>query len=190
MRGPAQKEFDPVVSPLFIGTVHDQLRKYDGRRVGDERPCPRCQSTELRRNGYQRSRKTVARLITESGFETVGVEVQQFECKECGRSFQGDLSELFYDRCEYARPIVDLCRFHAGESSYNDCERTLQRVYGLQVDRDTIKRYDERFDDHSEAGRAIEVGDVRMSLSFLAFLFGEDLSDSPHVVLQSHTALW
>lgn len=190
MRGPTEKTLDPIVSPLFIGSVHDQLREYDGSRIGAERPCPGCGSTALRRNGYQRTPKTFARLVTESGFEEVGVEVQQFECTDCGRSFQGDLSDQFYERCEYARPIVDLCRFHAVESSYNACESTLEQVYGLQVDRDTIKRYDERFDDDPDTNRAMVVGGERVSLAFLAFLFGEDLQDSPHVVLRSPTALW
>lgn len=190
MRGPTQKTLDPTLSPLFIGTVHDQLREYDGRRIGRERPCPQCGSDDLRRNGYQRERKTVARLVTETGFEEVGVEVQQFECKACGGSFQGDLSELFYEGCEYARPIVDLCRFHAVENSYNACERILQEVYGLQVDRDTIRRYDGKFDDRPDTGRTVVVGGAEVSLPFLASLFGEDLGDSPHLVLRSPSALW
>jgi len=190
MRGPTEKSFDPDISPLFIGTVHQQLREYDGQRAGAERPCPRCDATALRRNGYQRTPKAFARLVTESGFETVGVKVQQFQCKACDRSFQGDLSDLFYDRCQYARPIVDLCRFHAVGSSYNACERFLQQVYGLQVDRDTIKRYDERFDDRPDTDRAIAIGDVSVSIEFLAFLFDEEVSESLPFALQSHTALW
>lgn len=190
MQGPTEKELDPIVSPLFVATVHDSLREYDGRRVGEPRPCPGCGSTDLRRNGYQRTPKTYARLVTESGFETVGVRVQQYECKDCGRSFQGDLSEHFYDGCAYARPVVDLCRFHAAERSYSACERRLQRLYGLQVDRDTVQRYDEAFDDPPDTTRAIVVGDAVVSLSFLTFLLGEDVEEGSHVVFQSHTALW
>ena len=188
MQGPSSKRFDPVTSRLFVGAIHDGLRAYDGRRVGDERPCPRCESSALRRNGYQRARKTFARLITDSGFEEVGVEVQQYECKECGRSFQGDLSEWFYDRCEYAKPVVDLCRFHAVGNTYGGCERLLQRLYGLQVDRDTIKRYDERFEGRPPREQAVRIGGEAVSLPFLSFLFGED--DGQQFVLSSHTALW
>lgn len=188
MQHPDEKTLDPSVSPLFVGAVHDQLREYDGARVGAPRPCPACDSTDNRKNGSQRARKTFARLVTTDGFEEVGLAVQQYECTSCGRSFQGDLSEYFYEGCEYGRPIVDLCRFHAADASYSACERILQRRYGLQVDRDTIERYDTRFDDGS-GGADVSVGGSRVSLRFLAFLFGEEGSDDPFVV-QSHTALW
>jgi transposase-like protein len=188
MQDPNEKTLDPIVSPLFVGAVHDALREYDGERLGRPRPCPRCESTDRRRNGYQRERKTVARLVTESGFEEIGVEVQQYECKACGHSFQGDLSTLFYDGCAYARPIVDLCRFHAADNSYHATERLLEELYGLQVDRDTIERYDERFDGTPDTDRAFAVGGELVSLPFLSFLFGED-DDSP-LVLTSPTALW
>jgi DNA-directed RNA polymerase subunit RPC12/RpoP len=189
MQGPAEKRLDPTVSPLFVDAVHDRLRAYDGRRVGDRRPCPGCGSRALRKNGYQRARKTFARLVTEAGFEEVGLEVQLYECKGCGQSFQGDLSEWFYPRCEYARPIVELCRFHAADHTYSACERLLERRYGLQVDRDTVERYDSRFTEAPDS-RAVAVGERRVSLTFLAFLFGEDLDDDPPFVIRSPTALW
>ena len=190
MQSPSEKILDPVVSPLLIGTIHDQLREYDGKRVGDPRPCPNCDSTNLRKNGYQQAAKTFARLVTRNGFEEVGLEVQQYECKDCGHSFQGDLSEHFYENCEYAKPIVDLCRFHAADNSYHACERILQQRYGLQVDRDTVKRYAERLEGEPLQRADIAVGGRKISLPFLAFVFGEDLEDSPHFVLSGHRALW
>ena len=189
MQGPSSKRFDPVTSRLFVGAIHDGLRAYDGRRVGDERPCPRCESSALRRNGYQRARKTFARLITDAGFEEVGVEVQQYECKECGRSFQGDLSEWFYDRCEYARPVVDLCRFHAAESSASACARTLRQQYGLLVTPETVTRYVDRFDDDVDA-HTIDIGGYSYSLAFLSFLFSDDEDGDPHFVIQRSRAIW
>jgi transposase-like protein len=190
MQSPSKKTLDPVVSPLLIGTIHDQLREYDGMRVGDRQPCPSCNSTDLRKNGYQRAAKTFARLVTQEGFEEVGLEVQQYECKECGHSFQGDLSEYFYEGCEYAKPIVDLCRQHAVSNAYHACERILQQRYGLQIDRDTIKRYDERFEGPPEPGGTVAIGGQQISIPFLAFLFDEDIDEGQPIVLQSHTALW
>lgn len=187
MQTPDEKTPDPVVSPLFVGAIHDELRRYDGMRVGETRPCPNCSSTDLRKNGYQREPKTFARLVTESGFEDVGVQVQQYECKACGRSFQGDLTEDFYDRCDYAKPIVDACLFHAADTAYNHCERLLNRLYGLQVDRDTIRRYDQRFGDRADLA-GVQVGGSVLSVDLLAFLFGE--TDGPHFVITEHTALW
>lgn len=184
------KELDPALSPLFVDAVHDALREYDGRRVGASRPCPRCGSTGLRRNGYQREPKTFARLVTEAGFEEVGVQVQQFECTDCGRSFQADISEFFYEGCAYAKPVVDLCRFHAAESTYAACERRLQDLYGVQVDCDTVQRYEDRFADTPDTSQAVVVGGRKVSLPFLAFLFGDGFEDSSHFVFTSHTALW
>lgn len=190
MEKPTEKTLDPVVSPLFVGTVHDKLREYDGRRVGEPRPCPACESTERRKNGYQRAPKTFARLVTEDGFEEVGLEVQQYECTACGRSFQGDLSAYFYEGCEYGRPIVDLAVFHAGDTTYSEAERLLAGIYGLQIDRDTIQRYDERFERTASPNEWLSVRDYRISLPFLAFLFDQDVEDGWPFVISSETALW
>ncbi len=190
MRGPTEKPFDPAVSPLFVNAIHEELRRYDGMRVGDPRPCPGCGLSDTRKNGYQNEPKTVARLVTADGLEDVGVEVQQFECKECGRSFQGALSELFYDGCSYAKPIVDLCLFHAAQHSPTACERRLRRMYGLQVHRDTVERYADRFADEEADWHAIDIAGHTYSLDFLSFLFGGDDDEYPSFVLKSHTVLW
>jgi transposase-like protein len=190
MRQPAPKTPDLVVPPQFVQAVHDRLREYDGMRTGEERPCPGCSSTSTRKNGYQAAGKTFARLVTADGFEEVALEVQQYECKLCSRSFQGDLSEFFYEDCAYARPVVDLCRFHAVEDSYQAVERKLQQCYGLQVDRDTIERYNRQCGTLSDPRGKIDVDGSSLSLPFLAFVFGESLNDNPHFALSSHTALW
>ena len=189
MREPVDKPFDPVVSPLFVNAIHEELRQVAAERRGEPRPCPNCGSTDHRKNGYQNEQKTVARLVTADGIEDVGIDVQQYECLDCGRSFQGDLSALFYEGCSYAKPVVDLCRFHAAEESPTACERTLRQQYGLQVHRDTVERYADRFDDEVDE-HAIEIAGHRYSLSFLSFLFGNEDSDEPHFVIQRSTALW
>jgi transposase-like protein len=189
MRGPAEKPFDPVVSPLFLNAIHEELRQYDGERVGDPRPCPNCGDENRRKNGYQNAPKTFARLVTESGIETVGVDVQQYECTNCSRSYQGDLSEHFYEGCAYAKPIVDLCRFHALDHSPSECERVLRRRYGLQVNRDTVERYAERFPE-PEDRHAIDIAGHTYSLDFLSHLFGEGDGDEPAFVIKRFRAIW
>jgi len=188
MRGPADKPFDPAVSALFVNAVHEELRRYGERRVGEPRPCPNCDGTDLRKNGSQREAKTVARLVTSDGIEDVGCAVQQYECKNCGRSFQGDTSELFYEGCDYARPVVDCCLFHAATESASACERTLRRCYGLQVHRETVARYAERFDEHERY--PIEIAGHTLSLSFLSELFGDGDADEPNFVITGSQAIW
>jgi len=189
MREPTEKPFEPVVSTVFINAIHEELRRYDGERVGEPRPCPNCGSEEARKNGYQNEPKTVARLVTAEGLAEVGADVQQYQCTDCGRSFQGDLSELFYPRCEYARPVVDLCRTRAADETPTACERTLRRQYGLQVNRDTIARYDRREDGAADS-QVIDIGGYPYSLSFLATLFGDGDTDDPHFVIKRSTAIW
>jgi len=189
MREPTPKEFDPVVSPLFVNAIHEELRRYAGERVGEARACPNCGSDATRKNGYQSEPKTVARLVTADGLEDVGAEVQQYQCTDCGRSFQGDLSELFYEGCAYAKPVVDLCLFHAADTSPTACERTLRRQYGLLVTRETVSRYDERFEGPDES-YTIDIGGYDYSLPFLSFLFSSDDGGDPHFVIQRSRAIW
>jgi len=190
MQHPSEKRADPTVSPRFVHAVHDQLLRYDGMRAGSERPCPGCAATSLRKNGYQAAGKTFARLVTDDGFEVVTLEVQLYECKQCGRSFQGDLTEFFYAGCAYARPIVDLCLFHVVDHSYQSVERILGQWYGLQVDRDTIERYDQRHGPTSTPREHVSVDGSELSVPFLAFLFGENRAESQQFAVSSHTALW
>jgi transposase-like protein len=189
MREPTEKPFDPVVSPVFINAMHEELRQYDGQRVGAERPCPNCESEALRKNGYQNEPKTVARLVTADGLADIGADVQQFQCSDCGHSFQGDLSDLFYEGCAYAKPVVDLCRFHAAESSASACTRTLRQQYGLLVTPETVTRYVDRFDDDVDA-HTIDIGGYSYSLAFLSFLFSDDEDGDPHFVIQRSRAIW
>lgn len=57
------------------------------------------------------------------------------------------MSKLFYEGCPYGKPIVDLCLYHAAKNPFNRAEQILHTHYGIQVDRDTIQRYVERFAD-------------------------------------------
>jgi hypothetical protein len=189
MRGPAEKELDPAVSPLFVSAIHEELYRYEGRRVGGPRPCPNCGSDERRKNGYQNAPKTVARLVTGDGIVDVSTRVQQYECLDCGRSYQGDLSDLFYEGCDYAKPVVDCCRFHARDHSPTACERLLRRRYGLQVNRDTVARYAERFDDDRD-WHAVDIAGYTYSLDFLSELFGDGEDDQPHFVIRRSRAIW
>jgi len=79
---------------------------------------------------------------------------------------------VFYKDCEYAKPVVDLCLFHAAENPFHACERILQNQYGLQVDRDTVQTYAERFGDEVADRHGIKIADATVSMNFLSLLFG------------------
>ena len=89
----------------------------------------------------------------------------------------------------YAKPVVDLCRFHAVDHSPSECERLLRQRYGLQVNRDTVERYAERFPE-PESRHPIDIGGYTYSMAFLSVLFGDEDSDEPHFVIRSSRAIW
>lgn len=167
-----EKSLHPLVPRIFIEGIHAQFRRFDGMRVGDPRPCPRCGCEDVQRNGYTNDPRTFARLITDDGFETITGEVQLLRCSRCGNSFQADLSEWFYDDLHYAKPVIDLCLFHAAEKPYHACERLLQNLYGLQVDRDTIRNYVIEFGDEFAERHGVQIAGCTVSQNFLSFLFG------------------
>lgn len=164
MREITEKTLYPLVPDVSITAIHDQLRQYGGTRLAKPRPCPHCESRQYRKNGYQD--RIFARLITDEGFERVAVNVQLYECTNCGSRFQGDVSELFYEECHDTKPIVHLCLFHAAENPY-----------GLQVDQDTIQRYAERFGDEVADRHGVSIADCTVSMNVLSLLFGVSTVD-------------
>lgn len=158
MRNTTGKELDALGPVLLIHSIHDGLRRYEGARLGKPRPCPDCSETDYYKHDTRP--RTFAILITEDGFEEVIVAVQRYWCKHCEKPVDSDISELFYEDCLYGTLIVDLCLYHAAENPFHRVERILHTHYGLQVDRDTIQRYAERFADEA------------LSLNFLSLLFG------------------
>jgi transposase-like protein len=116
-----------------------------GRRP---RLCSHCGGTTVWKNSY-RTDRIFAILITGDDFDGITVEIQRYQCSGCRHSFDGDSSEWFYEDCDYAKPVVELCLFHAAKNPFHACERILQNQYGIQVDCDTVKNYAERFGDES-----------------------------------------
>ena len=51
-------------------------------------------------------------------------------------------------------------------------ERILQNQYGLQVDRDTVQTYAERFGDEVADRHGVKIADATVSMNFLSLLFG------------------
>jgi transposase-like protein len=166
-----EKTLNSLVPLGLIHAFQNWFRGFQGQRVGDPRPCPKCGETTVWKNGY-RTDRLFAILITEDGFDEITVEIQRYQCSECRHSYDGDSSEWFYEDCEYAKPVVDLCLFHVAENPFHACERILQNQYGLQVDRDTIQTYAERFGDEVADRHGVKIADATVSMNFLSLLFG------------------
>jgi len=65
----------------------------------------------------------------------------------------------FYERCNFGKPIVDLCLALVASNPYNRVESILMQYGILQVDRDTVKGYALAFRDRAIKKAGIPVMD-------------------------------
>jgi hypothetical protein len=143
------------------------MMSYDSHDGG----CPRCKSDHV--VGFGWLSRTFCTTITErGGFEDVNVRVRRYLCRRCKHTFLAD--SPFYDGCNYGKPIVDLCLALAASNPYNRVESILMQ-YGIQVDRDTVKRYALTFRDRAIKKAGIPVmDDARIGINVLKLLFDVD----------------
>jgi hypothetical protein len=74
-----------------------------------------CSEQHYRKHDFKE--RTFALIIIEDGFEKITVEYWWFWCKNCEQTVAADLSSLFYEKCLYGKPIVNLCLMLAAENS-------------------------------------------------------------------------
>ncbi len=142
------------------------MMSYDGHDGG----CPRCKSDHV--VGFGWLPKTFCTIITErGGFEDVNIRVRRYLCMHCKHTFLAT-DAPFYDRCKYGKPVVDLCLALAASNPYNRVESILMQ-YGIQVDRDTVKRYALAFRTRSIklAGIPVMDSDAKIGVNILKMLF-------------------
>lgn len=169
MRQPKEKKVPQMGLSFIREALHTQLRQqYAGAVYEEPQPCPRCGSTEL--YGHTPTERTFCLLITEDGFEKIRVIVARFRCKKCGRVFMA-ADAPFYDHCMYGKPIVDICLWLAGSMPFNRVEHTLLQ-FGIQVDRDTVKRYVKLFGQKAEELAGIGGLGEHVGVNILKLLFG------------------
>ena len=143
------------------------MMSYDGHDDG----CPRCNKSD-HVVGFGWAPKTFCTIITERGtFDDVKVRVRRYLCMHCKHTFLAS-DAPFYDGCKYGKPIVDLCLALAASNPYNRVESILTQ-YGIQVDRDTVKRYALAFRIRSIRHAGIPVMDdhARIGVNILKMLF-------------------
>lgn len=85
-----EKTLNSLVPLGLIRAFQSWFRGFQGQRVGDPRPCPKCSETTVWKNGY-RTDRLFAILITEDGFDEITVEIQRYQCSECRHSYDGAL---------------------------------------------------------------------------------------------------
>jgi hypothetical protein len=170
MQTPKEKKLDRLAPGILRDSVVDSLGFGYGEKVYDQPPeiCSRCGSKDFMPNYLDK--RTFAKVITSSGFEDVFVYLRYHKCKNCGHN-NPPANAPFYPNCLYGAPIVDLCLYLLSGNPFNRVERILQS-YGIQVDRDTVKRYGKRFKERAMKGAGIKIFGKDMGINVLHILFG------------------
>jgi rubredoxin len=140
---------------------------YQGMVYDEAKPCPECRCEDVTR--YDMRGRTFCTTIVDGSFRPIGVGVKRFKCSKCDTVFEGKTP--FYDGCNNASPIVDLCFALAASNPYNRVEAILMN-YGIQADRDTVKNYAMRFRDRAMDYAGIPVmDDAKIGMNVLKILF-------------------
>ncbi len=142
--------------------------KYRGMVYDEARPCPECGCDDVTR--YDMEDRVFCTTIVDGSFKPVDVRVKRFRCTRCRSVFEG--RSIFYDGCNNASPIVDLCLALAASNPYNRTESILMQ-HGIQVDKGTIRNYAIRFHDRAMKYAGIPViDDATIGVNILKMLFG------------------
>jgi rubredoxin len=173
---PPKRKTLPASSPDILKKLIPEALaiKYQGLVYDEARPCPRCGCEAVTR--YDMEDRTFCTTIVDGSFEPIDARVKRFRCSRCRSVFEGKAP--FYDGCNNASPIVDLCRALAASNPYNRVESILMN-YGIQVDRDTVRNYAIRFRDRAAKYSGIPVmDDAKIGMNVLKILFDvEDVEE-------------
>lgn len=174
MNPPSEKKLNRM-SPgiLKYGVPKALIKQYEGKKFdGYRERCDRCGSSHIQKFGFEK--RTYAKVILQSGFHDVDIQVRKYRCVECHHVMVCD-EELFYPRLNYGKGIVDSCLFLASSNPYNRVEGVMQD-YGMQVDIQSIRRYAIRFG--KEAARKAPLKamgqNVGLGANLIKILFDRD----------------
>lgn len=147
------------------------IERLDGRLYDEPRPCPKCGSEERHKLGT-RERLYAKLLREEGGFRDVRVRVQRFRCKGCRHVYHAE--GAFYPACLYGKEVVDVAVYLAAGNPFNRVEVILMSA-GIQVDRDTVKRWVKLFIRRSLEAAPVTILGVNVAVNALRLLYGEDI---------------
>lgn len=132
-----QKIINKLVPTIIKTAIVLELQKYNGKYYGQMGNCPECNHKESYKNHIDEN-KIFCKLIIDTEIEDVIVKIQYFTCKKCGRVHRA-IDAPFYKGMRYADIIADMIMYYC-DHPYNEIEKIMMD-YGIQIDRDTIRRY-------------------------------------------------
>jgi hypothetical protein len=168
MRRPIPKKLPRLASSVLVSMIIDGIKRLYGDKLYDEpKPCPKCGSEDYIRKGKQS--RLFCRLITYKGPEEVYVYLKQYKCKRCNHKYASN--GPFYPSIAYGAPIVDIVLHLAATNPYNKVEILLMEM-GIQVDRDTVKRWVILFKRRVIKAAGIWVNKKPLGVNMIRLLFG------------------
>lgn len=167
MRPPAPKTISKLIKNTLARLLILALVWLYGNRVYTERRgCPRCGS--LKSIVHGKSRRIFCFIIKDSNFEPIYVWLARYKCKRCGKTYHA--KGPFYPRINYGAPIVDMALYFAATNPFNKVEKIFLEL-GIQVDRDTVKRWVKKYKNRAMMNAGSEKGMSYSSINLLKLLY-------------------
>lgn len=169
MRRPVDKKISEIV-PRFLSTyITVGFRiMYERKLYDDSKLCPRCGSKEHTR--IDKVKKIFCQVIENGSINPINIYLKRYRCKQCNHIYRSQ--GPFYPKTEYGKPIVDLVLYLASTNPYNRVENILLEL-GIQVDRDTVKRYVKLFKKRSQHVGGIKFFGKSIGVNILKLLFNK-----------------
>lgn len=128
--------------------------------------CPKCNAPV---KPYDWTKRVYVRVLDLNGqYRNLYVNVRRFKCPE------GHISQAidaFYPDCRYGKRIVDLILYLGANNTFNAVEKYLADLR-IQVDRDTVRKYFQRFGERAAQLAGIKVLGEDQAVNVLKLLFG------------------
>jgi hypothetical protein len=165
MRKPVTKKMSKITPNFLARYIVTGLRTtYEEKLYDDCRHCPKCRYKDYIRSN--KVRKIFCRVIEDRGITDIYVYLKQYRCRECGPIYT--TKGPYYPGTEYGKPIVNLVLYLASTNPYNRVEKILME-FGIQVDRDTVKRYVKLFKMRTLRTAGIAGENIRVNVIRLLF---------------------
>lgn len=129
------------VEYLGIKVPEDAIVITEKGCIGMAKPkCPRCHSLNVRKNG---TRKRVPQ--TPLGMK-VEIKIQKYQCADCGKNFDPDLTKFVYSHQRYTQEIqATAIMLQINGLSYKEIAEFIEMLYGVKVSPQAIMYWVKNF---------------------------------------------